>query len=95
MEELTREKCLELLKTKYEETSKKNRYPKKDDFSPREAMAIKAFLGPWPRALELAGIKPLSENTSGHKTKERRILSKRKINLQRKESKKNEKEKIQ
>ena len=34
-----------------------NRYPQRDDFSPEQVVAIKAFLGPWPRALEAAGIK--------------------------------------
>ena len=33
-----------------------NRYPQRDDFSPEQVVAIKAFLGPWPRALEAAGI---------------------------------------
>ena len=28
-----------------------NRYPQRDDFSPEQVVAIKAFLGPWPRAL--------------------------------------------
>ena len=35
-----------------------NRYPQRDDFSPEQVVAVKAFLGPWPRALEAAGIKP-------------------------------------
>ncbi len=34
------------------------RYPARSDFSQSEVMAIKAFLGPWPRALEAAGLKP-------------------------------------
>lgn len=34
------------------------RLPKKDDFDEVTRARIKAFLGPWPRALEAAGLKP-------------------------------------
>ncbi len=34
------------------------RLPKKEDFDPVTLSRIKAFLGPWPRALEAAGLKP-------------------------------------
>ena len=34
------------------------RYPRRSDFDLNQVVAIKAFLGPWPRALEEAGIKP-------------------------------------
>ena len=34
-----------------------NRQPKKDDFDETQRARIKAFLGPWPRALEAAGLK--------------------------------------
>lgn len=33
------------------------RLPKKDDFDEVTRARIKAFLGPWPRALEAAGLK--------------------------------------
>jgi len=33
------------------------RTPKKDDFDDVTKSRIKAFLGPWPRALEAAGLK--------------------------------------
>lgn len=33
------------------------RLPKKDDFDETDRARIKAFLGPWPRALEAAGLK--------------------------------------
>ena len=33
------------------------RLPKKDDFDVVTMSRIKAFLGPWPRALEAAGLK--------------------------------------
>ncbi len=59
-EKLTKSDCLVLLKDKHASLLEKgeNRYPKRSDFSEREVVAIKAFLGPWPRALEAAGVKP-------------------------------------
>ena len=33
------------------------RVPKKEDFDDATRSRIKAFLGPWPRALETAGLK--------------------------------------
>ncbi len=45
-EELLRQKAAEL-----------GRLPKKDDFDEPTRSRIKAFLGPWPRALESAGLK--------------------------------------
>lgn len=44
----------ELLRMKYAELG---RFPKKEDFDGQTRSRIKAFLGPWPRALEAAGIK--------------------------------------
>ncbi len=43
-----------LLRDKFEETG---RIPKKEDFDTVTLSRIKAFLGPWPRALEAAGLK--------------------------------------
>lgn len=37
------------------------RLPKKDDFDEATRSRIKAFLGPWPRALEAAGLKTPKE----------------------------------
>lgn len=34
-----------------------SRFPKKSDFKDEQVQAIKAYLGPWPRALEQAGLK--------------------------------------
>ena len=34
------------------------RLPKKEDFDEVTRSRIKAYLGPWPRALEAAGLKP-------------------------------------
>lgn len=59
-EKLNKADCLRLLQTQYQRLQQQGegRYPKRADFSQREVVAIKAFLGPWPRALEAAGIKP-------------------------------------
>ena len=38
------------------------RLPKKDDFQPEEVGFIKQILGPWPRALEKAGLKEVSRS---------------------------------
>ena len=36
---------------------KENRLPQKSDFSDYDVMRIKGFFGPWPWALEAAGLK--------------------------------------
>lgn len=45
------------------------RLPKKEDFDEATRSRIKAFLGPWPRALEAAGLKQAKPETV--KSKER------------------------
>lgn len=50
----TREEAVSLLKEKADNLG---RLPKRSDFSEAEVVAIKAFLGPMPRALEAAGLK--------------------------------------
>jgi len=49
-----KEWAIEALRQKYEELG---RLPKKSDFDVVTMSRIKAFLGPWPRALEAAGLK--------------------------------------
>lgn len=46
--------AVEMLRQKNNEIG---RLPKKDDFDVVTMSRIKAFLGPWPRALEAAGLK--------------------------------------
>ena len=74
-----KEDCLILLQDKYRELQKQglSRYPQRSDFEEREMVAIKAFLGPWPRALEEAGIKPPRELDRQQRNKEQRIRAKR------------------
>ena len=47
-----------LLRRKAEELG---RIPKKADFEMRDIQFIKSVLGPWPRALEKAGLKPVKQ----------------------------------
>ena len=74
-----KEDSLRLLQNKYAELREQglSRYPQRSDFEEREVVAIKAFLGPWPRALEAAGIKPPREDDRAQKNKEKRIRAKR------------------
>jgi hypothetical protein len=50
--------CVRLLQ---ERAAELGRLPLKADFEPRERSRIKGVLGPWPRALERAELKPVSE----------------------------------
>lgn len=45
------------------------RRPEKKDFSDADRSKIKAFLGPWPRALEKAGLKSVSPSLLQKKEK--------------------------
>ena len=53
-ENLLRQKAAEL-----------GRLPTKKDFDHAACAQIKAYLGPWPRALESAGLKPPKEKKKG------------------------------
>ncbi|MBQ3912017.1 MAG: hypothetical protein II694_03455 [Lachnospiraceae bacterium] len=78
-DKLTKELCIGLLRAKADElrTGGEERFPKRADFSEREVVAIKAFFGPWPRALEAAGLKEPRGDEKKLKTVEKRIRSKR------------------
>ena len=79
MNQLTREDCIEMLQKKYEELKAQgcSDFPKRADFSENDVVAIKSFLGPWPRALEAAGIKPVNEALMEKKL-QKKIAMKRK-----------------
>ena len=87
-QKLTREDCLALLCAKRDALALvgEERYPRRSDFTDTEVVAIKAHLGPWPRALEAAGIKEMGEGAADRKQKtlERRIRAKRQRNAARK-----------
>lgn len=78
---LTREYCMRLLQNTYKETG---RYPKKSDFSEEEVSMIKSYFGPWPRALEAAGVKKPRENNKAEQRRQKRIETKRARNAERK-----------
>ena len=73
-----KEDCLILLRNKYAElqSQRLDRYPQRSDFEDRQVVAIKAFLGPWPRALEAAGVKPPREDDRAQRNKEKRVRAK-------------------
>ena len=75
----TKEDCIALLCGKHNELATLGvaRYPQRSDFGADEVVAIKAFLGPWPRALEAAGIKPPREDDRAERNREKRIRAKR------------------
>lgn len=76
---LCRDDCLLLLCEKRDALLAQGeaRYPRRADFSEREVVAIKAFLGPWPRALEAAGIKPPRDGDRRERLLQKRIQAKR------------------
>lgn len=54
---ITEEKKQWAIEQLQEKNKELGRLPKKDDFDVVTLSRIKAFLGPWPRALETAGLK--------------------------------------
>lgn len=54
-----------------------DRLPQRSDFSPEQIVLIKAHLGPWPRALEAAGLKPPRADDRIERQTLRRIEAKR------------------
>lgn len=52
------------------------RLPKKDDFDDSTRSRIKAFLGPWPRALETAGLKEPSRKQGAPEKRRRAVKTK-------------------
>ena len=62
--------------------SKLGRLPKRSDFNPEEVCFIKQKLGPFPRALEAAGLKPVTKPSAAllSKKKRKRAALRRKQN---------------
>lgn len=77
-EKFSRESCIRLLTEKSRRLSElgEERLPKRSDFSEEQVVAIKARLGPWPRALEAAGLKPAREGDRLLKNREKRRRAK-------------------
>ena len=82
------EDCVQLLISKRQELLEQgiDRLPQRSDFENEEVVAIKAFLGPWPRALEKAGLKEppsvdrLEKNREMRRRIRRRVRDARKKN---------------
>ena len=84
----------ELLQQKHKELG---RLPRKDDFDEPTRSRIKAFLGPWPRALEAAGLKEprvVPQKTKGHK-KTASKLKKESVSAKQKLERRREKRRIE
>lgn len=88
MQKYTRDDAVAMLKAKYDELGG-TRLPKRNDFDDTQIVAIKAFLGPWPRALEKAGLKPPRNTDRLELNRQKRIRAKsnRRINKINKNSK--------
>lgn len=73
-----KDRCIALLRQNYESLSARglSRFPQRSDFTPEDVVAIKAFLGPWPRALEAAGIKQPRPDDRLQHTREKHIRAK-------------------
>lgn len=82
MAAFTREECIKLLLAQQAvlQRAGETRYPQREDFSSEEVCAIKAQLGPWPRALECAGIKATSSRYEAAQARklDKRIAARRK-----------------
>lgn len=77
---LTREYYLEELKKVAE---RENRLPKKSDFSDYDVMKIKGFFGPWPWALEAAGLKEAKRQKKFDKNRAKRLARKKRLKEER------------
>ncbi len=88
-EKYCKELCLTLLREKYDwlVAEGQSRFPQRDDFNTEQVVAIKAHLGPWPRALEAAGIKPPRPEDHLQRAREKHIRAKRNLNRAKKELK--------
>ena len=77
----TREDCIALLREKQDflHDSGLIRFPQRSDFTDYEVMSIKAFLGPWPRALEAAGLKEPRGDDRLQKNREKRARAKKRL----------------
>lgn len=69
------EYALNMLKSKYSELG---RIPIRSDFESSDVCFIKQKLGPWPRALERAGLKESLKPSAADKSREKRKCAKEK-----------------
>lgn len=81
---LTRNDCILLLRNKANELSG---LPKKSDFDNETVSMIKSYFGPWPRALEAAGIKEPNLQKLEKKREKRRLAKANQIRYRKTHSK--------
>ena len=89
MSKLTRKECIRRLQQKADEVK---RLPKKSDFDEDTVGRIKSFFGPWPRALETAGVKPINMERIVKKREKRRRARENQMRYRREHSKKHSEE---
>ena len=75
--EKTKEYYISALK---ETAEKEKRLPKKSDFTQDDVNRIKGFFGPWPWALEAAGLKESKQEARKAANREKRIRAKERKN---------------
>ncbi|HPE95158.1 MAG TPA: hypothetical protein PLT66_03730 [Bacillota bacterium] len=77
-EKYDRDSCLTLLRNKQEQlrAEGQERYVRRSDFKAEEEAAIKSFFGPWPRALEAAGLKEPRDASRIEKNRQKRMRAK-------------------
>ncbi|MBP3330000.1 MAG: hypothetical protein J6L89_04110 [Clostridia bacterium] len=78
--ELNKEYYLKQLKKVAE---RENRLPKKSDFSDYDVMKIKGYFGPWPWALEEAGLKEPKKQKKFDKNRAKRLARKKRLKEER------------
>lgn len=71
--------CIALLRDKQQSLLVQglDRFPQRGDFDMEQVVAIKASFGPWPRALEAAGLKPPRSDDPKQCAREKHIRSKK------------------
>ena len=74
----TAEKKVKAIQLLIDMAKEKGRIPMKDDFTEDEIVLIKGMLGTFPRALELAGLKEVSEHYKQKQIRKRQKKSGRK-----------------
>lgn len=84
---LTKNDFIVLIRQKTDELG---RIPKKSDFDNEDVSMIKSFFGPWPRALEAAGVKKPNEERIIKKREKRRRAKKNQIKYRKEHQKEKE-----
>lgn len=84
---LTREDYILMIQQK---TKELGHFPKKSDFDNETVSMIKSFFGPWPRALEAAGVKEPNVRRMEQKREKRRRAKENQIKYRKEHPKERE-----